>query len=265
MAGSKEQTVLVTGATSGIGLELAKLFAQEGYDIVHVARDEAKMKDVANDLGMAYSVNVTNIVKDLSQTNSAYEVYQEVKDKNIQVDILVNNVGAGIFGKFWETNLEEELGTVRLNIDTTIVLTKLFLKDMVARNQGKILNLASMVSKIGSPQQSVYAGTKAFVYNFSQSLASELKDTNITVTALRPGATDTDFFRESHAEDVKIAQPENLADPADVAKDGYEALMAGERTVVSGFKNKVQAHMADVLPDAVMADQMAKQNERVEH
>lgn len=264
MAGSKEQTVLVTGATSGIGLELAKLFAKDGYDIVNVARDEAKLKDVASDLGMAYNVNVTNVVKDLSQPGAAYEVYQEVKNNDIKVDILVNNVGAGIFGHFWETDLEEELGTVRLNIDTTIALTKLFLKDMVIKNKGHILNLASMVSKIGSPQQAVYAGTKAFVYNFSQSLASELKDTNIIVTALRPGATDTDFFRESHAEDIKIAQPENLSDPADVARDGYEALMKGERTVVSGLKNKIQAHMADVLPDAVMSDQMAKQNERVE-
>lgn len=259
----KKQTVLVTGATSGIGLELAKLFAQDGFDIVHVARNEAKMVDVASDLGMAYNVQVINIVKDLSQPNAAYEVFEEVKAQGLQIDVLVNNVGAGIFGPFWETDLQEELGTVRLNIDTTIVLTKLFLQDMVSRNEGKILNLASMVSKIGSPQQAVYAGTKAFVYNFSQSLASELRDTNITVTALRPGATDTDFFREAHAEDIKIHQPENLADPADVARDGYEALMKGDRTVVSGLKNKVMAHVADVVPDSVMSDQMAKQNERI--
>lgn len=251
-----KQTVLVTGATSGIGLELAKLFAQDGYDIVHVARNESKMKDVASDLGMAYNVTVTNIVKDLSKTEAIYEVYQEVKDKGIQIDVLVNNVGAGIFGHYWETDLEEELGTVRLNIDTTIILTKLFLQDMMERNEGKILNVSSMLGKISSPKQAVYAGTKAFVYNFSQSLASDLRETNITVTALRPGATDTDFFRESGQ--PNLPDPDTLDDPAQVARDGYEALMKGERAVVSGFKNKVNAHLADVMPDSVIADQMAK-------
>ncbi len=260
MAHTIKQTVLVTGATSGIGLELAKLFAQDGYDIVHVARNEAKMTDLASDLGMKYNVEVTNIVKDLSQPGAAQEVYREVKEKALHIDILVNNVGAGIFGKFQETDLEEELGTVRLNIDTTLVLTKLFLQDMLDRNAGKILNLASMVSKIPSPFQSVYAGTKAFVYNFSQSLASELKDTGVTVTALRPGATETDFFRESGQ--PHLPDPKDMDDPAQVAKDGYEALMKGETAVVSGFQNKVMAHLADVLPDEVLAEQMAKRNEK---
>lgn len=264
MAELKNETVLVTGATSGIWYELAKLFAQNGYHIVHVARNEQKMNEVASEWETAYTIKVTNIVKDLSLPNAAQEVYQEVKSKGLNIDILVNNVGAGTFGPFAETDLDEELGTIRLNIDSFVVFTKLFLRDMLAKNKGKILQLASIVSKVAAPKQAVYAGTKAFIYNFSQSVANEIKDSEVTLTILRPGATDTDFFREAGAEDIKIHQPENLADPAKVAKDGYEALMRGDIAVVSGLKNKVQAHLADLLPDDVMANQMAKQNEKAE-
>jgi len=265
MTDNNNKTVLVTGATSGIGYELAKLFAENGYNIVHVARDGAKMKEVGDDLIMAHNIKVTNIVKDLSLPQSAKEVYNEVKSQGIVVDILVNNVGAGVFGPFVDNNLDEELQTIRLNVDTLVIFTKLFLKDMVARNEGKILQLASMVSKVPAPMQAVYAGTKAFIYIFSQSIANELKDTNVTITALRPGATDTDFFREAGAEDIKIHQPKNLADPAQVAKDGYEALINGDKTVVSGFMNNVMDKFSNLIPDSVVAEQMAKQNEKARH
>ncbi|MBC7389988.1 MAG: SDR family oxidoreductase [Opitutaceae bacterium] len=264
MTENNNKTVLVTGATSGIGYELAKLFAENGYNIVHVARNGEKMKEIGDDLIMAHNIKVTNIVKDLAEPNAAKEVYEEVRSKGIVVDILVNNVGAGVFGKFSDTDLDEELGTIRLNIDTLVIFTKLFLKDMIARNEGKILQLASMVSKAPTPMQAVYAGTKAFIYIFSQSIINELKGTNVTVTLLRPGATDTDFFREAGAEDIKIHQPDQLADPAKVAKDGFEALMRGDTTVVSGIKNNIQDKLSNLLPDEVIASQMAKMNERVE-
>ena len=259
----KNKTVLITGGTSGIGYELTKLFAEKGYDLIHIARDGAKMKEIGDDLIMAHNIKVTNIVKDLSSPGAPKETYDEIKSQGLVVDVLVNNVGSGVFGEFVNTDLDEELASIRLNIDSFVVFTKLFLKEMVERNEGKILQLASMVSKVPAPMQAVYAGTKAFIYNFSQSLVSELKDTNVTITALRPGATDTDFFREAGAEDIKIHEPENLSDPAQVAKDGYEALMMGEPYVVSGLKNKIQDKLSNILPDSVVAEQMAKQNERV--
>jgi len=134
---------------------------------------------------------------------------------------------------------------------------------MVARKDGKILQLASMVGIAPSPLMAVYAGTKAYVYNFTQSIINELKDSGVTVTALLPGATDTDFFNKADAENTKIVQDGDLADPADVAKDGYDALMKGESKVVSGFKNKVMAAMTNIMPEQMVADSMHKQNEEV--
>ncbi len=188
-------------------------------------------------------------------------MYNEVYAKGIQVDILVNDAGQGVYGKFTETDLQSELDIIQLNVASLVVLTKLFLKDMVARNNGKILQLASMVSKISSPLMAVYAGTKAFVYNFTQSIINELKDTEVTITALQPGATDTDFFNKAGAQHSKIVQEGDLADPADVARDGYEALMSGESKIVSGMKNKIMATMANVTSDEMLAEQMHKQNE----
>jgi short-subunit dehydrogenase len=173
----------------------------------------------------------------------------------------VNDAGQGVYGKFVETNLQEELDIIQLNVTSLMILTKLFLKDMVARNEGKILQLAPMVSKISSPLMAVYAGTKAFVYNFSQSLINEIKDTNVTITALQPGATDTDFFNKAGAENAKVAKDGGLAKPADVAKDGYDAMMAGDSKVVSGMKNKIEATMANVMPDEALAARMRGMNE----
>ena len=258
---NKNKTALVTGATSGIGLELAKLFAKDGYDLVIVSRDADDLKNIAKDLKKDASITITTIAKDLFEPSAAEELYNEVQAKGIQVDILVNDAGQGVYGKFAETDLQEELDIIQLNISSLVVLTKLFLKDMVSRGDGKILQLASMVSKISSPLMAVYAGTKAFVYNFSQSLVNELEGTGVTITALQPGATDTDFFNKAGADNIKAVKDGDLADPADVAKDGYEALMKGESKVVSGMKNKMQAAMANVMPDQALAAQMRSMNE----
>lgn len=255
------KTALVTGATMGIGYELTKLFAKDGYDLVIVARSEAELMQMAVDLNLEYGVNVTPIAKDLFEPNAGEELYNEVIAKGITVNVLVNDAGQGVYGKFAETDLQAELDIIQLNVSALVVLTKLFLKDMVARDEGKILQLASMVSKISSPLMAVYAGTKAFVYNFTQSVINELKDTNVTMTALQPGATDTDFFNKAGAENAKVVTDGGLADPADVAKEGYDALMDGESKVVAGAKNKMQAAMANVTPDEVLAAKMRSMNE----
>lgn len=257
----QNKTALVTGATSGIGHEIAKLLAKDGYDLIIVGRDQGELEALAPELSQGKSITITPLAKDLFEPGAAEELYDEVKSLGIQVDILVNDAGQGVYGKFAETDLQSELDIIQLNVTSLVVLTKLFLKDMVARNDGKILQLASMVSKISSPLMAVYAGTKAFVYNFSLSLVNELKDTNVTITALQPGATDTDFFNKAGAENIKIVQDGELADPADVAKDGLDALMAGESHVVSGMKNKMQATMANIMPDEALAAQMRNMNE----
>lgn len=255
------QTALITGATSGIGLELAHCFAKDGYNLILVARTQEDLEAVAQELTASYGVKAYGIAADLMQPGVPGELYREIKDEGIQVDVLVNDAGQGVWGKFVETDLQKELDIIRLNIDATVILTKYFLKDMVARNSGKILQLASTASKAPTPLLSVYAGTKAFIYIFTQGLINELKDTNVTMTALLPGPTETDFFNKAGAEHTVTYQETELADPADVAKDGYEALQKGESKVISGMKNKVQAAMGNLITDEALAEQGRKQME----
>ncbi|MDF2455556.1 MAG: short-chain dehydrogenase/reductase [Cytophagaceae bacterium] len=256
--------VLITGATSGIGFELAKLFAKDLYDLVIVARSQEELDKTAVVLNSSYGTKVTTIAKDLFLPDSAFELYEEVKAKGIEIGILVNNAGQGEYGEFITTDLSKELSIIQLNISSLVVLTKLFVLDMVKAGEGKILNLSSIASKSPGPWQAVYHGTKAFVQSFSEALRVELKDKGVSVTALLPGVTDTDFFQKAHMESSKVVQDKDqMADPADVAQDGYEALMEGKDMVVSGFKNKLQVAMGAITPDETAAKKMAKQQEPV--
>lgn len=256
-----DKYALITGATSGIGYELAKLFAKDGYNLVIVARTESDLQRVGGELERQHNIKVLPIAKSLFDPNAPFEIYNEVKRQGIEVNVLVNDAGMGEHGFFTQTDLKKELDIIQLNVVSLVCLTKLFLKEMVARNEGKILQLSSVVGKIPSPLMAVYSGTKAFVYVFSQSVINELKGTNVTMTVLLPGATDTDFFNKAGAEDTKVYQDTELADPADVAKDGYNALMDGESKIVSGFRNKMQVTMANVMPEQKNAEGMRKQME----
>jgi short-subunit dehydrogenase len=258
------QYALVTGGTNGIGFELAKLLAKDGYNLIIVARGQEGLDKAANDLKITYNVEVIPISKDLFYPGNAFELVDEVRAKGITVDILVNDAGQGLYGEFKDTDIQRELDIVQLNISSLLVLTKSFLQDMLARGSGKILNLASIAGKLPGPRQSVYHGTKAFVHSFTEALRSELKDTGVTITSLLPGATDTDFFNKAGMQDSKIVQAGNLADPAEVAKDGYDALMSGDDMVVSGFKNKMQVGMSNIMPDSTVADMMNKQQAPVD-
>jgi short-subunit dehydrogenase len=261
---NNQNYVLITGATEGIGYELAKLFAADHYNLVIVARNSAELETTAQELRQ-HGVEVVTIAKDLFHREEAFALCEEVDGKGIQVDILVNNAGQGVYGLFKDTDIRRELDIIDLNIASVIILTKHFVKKMVGRNAGKILNLASIASTVPGPWQSVYHGTKAFVLSFSEALRSELKDTDINVTALLPGATDTDFFEKADMERSKIAQDRSkMSDPADVAKDGYDALMAGKDKVVSGFKNKMKVAMSNMMPDSASAEQMKSEQEPAE-
>lgn len=258
-----QKYALITGGTSGIGYELAKIFAREQYNLILVARNQQELDTCATELKQN-NIEVITLAKDLFKREEAFAVYDEVKAQGIQVDVLVNDAGQGLYGEFKDTDIDRELDIIQLNIGATVILTKCFLQDMVARNDGKILQLASIASKTPGPWQSVYHGTKAFVLSFSEAIREELRDTNITVTALLPGATDTDFFNKAEMQDSKMVKENtSMGDPAEVAKDGYEALMAGDDKVISGFKNKAQIAMSNLMPESMVAASMDKQQEPV--
>jgi len=250
---------LITGASGGIGYELAKLFAADKYNLVLVSRNQQELDNRAAELRQQ-GVEVVTIAKDLFNRQEAFDLYDEVKSRGLHIDVLVNDAGQGLYGEFKDTDINRELGIIDLNVASLVILTKQFLQDMVARNEGKILQLASIASKVPGPWQSVYHGTKAFVLSFTEAIREELKDTNITITALMPGATDTDFFDKAGMQNSKIVEDKSsLSNPADVAKDGYDALQDGKDKVISGLKNKVQIAMTNLTPDSTVAHMMNEQ------
>ena len=252
-----EKFALVTGASSGIGYELSKLLAKDKYNLILVSRDQTKLARIASELENE-GIQVIVIPKDLFNIEEAREIYPKVKSLGIELDVLVNDAGQGEFGKFIDNDLDRELEIVQLNISALLVLTKPFLRDMVNRGTGKILNLSSVAGKLPGPYQAVYHGTKAFVDSFTASVHSEVKDTGVSVTALLPGPSDTDFFHKADMESSKILD-NDMADPKKVAKDGYEALMKGKASVISGAKNKMQVAMGNVMPDEKAADFLGEQ------
>ena len=258
---NNQKTALITGGTSGIGKELAKLFAQDRYNLIIVARDQQELDSTAHELGQ-FGVDIKTIAKDLSKMDEAKALCIEM---HTQIDVLVNDAGQGVYGLFQDNELERELDIVHLNICATVILTKHFLKEMVSRGEGRILNLGSVAGKLPGPWQAVYHATKAFVLSFTTAVREEVKDSGVTLTALMPGVTDTDFFNKAGMNDSKAVQDkEAMSDPAEVAKAGYEALMAGEDRVIAGFKNKVQVNAANLMPDSSVAHTLYEQQKPVE-
>jgi short-subunit dehydrogenase len=254
----QQQYALITGATSGIGLELAKLFAKDKYNLVIVARSQDELTQTANEL-QQHGIKVVTIAKDLFEPQAPFEVYEQVKSQGIQIDVLVNDAGQGQYGAFTTTDINRELDIIQLNIGAYVTFTKLYLQEMVARKSGKILQVSSLGAEIPGPLQAVYHGTKAFITSFTEAVREEVKETGVTITILEPGVTDTDFFNKADMERAKIVAEGSKADPAKVAQDGYDALLAGKDKVVSGLMNKVQAVIGNLLPDSTVAAQMHKQ------
>lgn len=249
---------LITGGTSGIGYELAKLLAQDGNDLILVARNANELISASRELMMQYGVDVITYSKDLFDPENAFALYREIQSRKIRIDILINDTGHGQYGEFIDTDIRKELDIINLNISSLVVLTKLFLSDMVSRKSGRILNLSSIASKSPGPWQSVYYGTKAFVQSFTEAIRNETKNTGVTITALLPGASDTDFFKKADMLDPKNFTNGKLANPADVAKDAYSVLMEGYDMAISGFKNNMQAAVNSITPDAKVVDKMKK-------
>lgn len=256
-----KQTVLITGGTSGIGKELAILFAKEHYRVIIVARNEQKLRDTAIELKEHGAPQVITFSCDLSVAGNAQWLYDQVHNKQVRVDILVNDAGVGEHGFFSDTSLDKEMEIIQLNIISLVHLTKLYMREMIERNEGRILQVASISSYQPTPLLAVYAATKAFVLSFTDALINELKDTNVTMTALIPGPTNTEFFVRAHAENVKAT--EDMDDPAEVAEVGFEALMAGKpHAVATGMKSQIV--MSSLMSNQKVAAMARKQMEEKE-
>lgn len=249
---------LVTGGTSGIGYELAKLLAEDGYNLVLVARYESELQQISRELQERFGVEIITLAKDLFNPQNAFSVYEEVKAKGIEVNILVNDAGQGHYGEFSKTDINKELDIINLNVSSLVILTKLFLQDMIRNRNGRILNLSSVASKVPGPWQAVYHGTKAFVQSFTEAVRSEVEDSGVTLTALLPGETDTDFFKKAGMLNAKNVKKGKMADPAEVARDGYNALMGGDDMIISGLMNKIKVTMGNTLPDEMVAKNIKK-------
>jgi short-subunit dehydrogenase len=250
---SKRKLAVVTGASSGIGRELAKQCAANGFDLVICAED-AGIQDVARTLdGRAIPVQA-----DLRTRDGCKTLAVAVAHTGRPIDALILNAGVGVGGPFTETALEDELDMIALNCNHTVHVSKLLVPDMVRRGEGKVLITGSVVSTAPSPFQAVYGATKAFVMSFGEALRVELAETGVTVTVLQPGATDTNFFERADMMDTKVAQ-DDKDDPALVAKQGFEAMMDGKDSVLGGgFKSRLQGLANEILPETTKAKQVAK-------
>jgi hypothetical protein len=250
-AGTDIQTTraatLVTGASSGIGRELARLFAAGGDDLILVARREAEMESLAAEVGDVYGVESTVVPMDLTTPTAVDDILDRVGEAGLHVDTLVNNAGFGVYGAYHETDAGTERSILDLNVVALTELTKRVVPGMVDRRSGRILNVASIAAVYPSPGAAVYAATKSYVLSYSVALAEELRPYGITVTALCPGVTDTEFFDHGSVDQSGITS-HKLASAADVARTGYEALAAGEAVVVPGTTNRLLWHLTRLLP-----------------
>jgi len=253
-----KKTALITGASSGIGMELAKIHAEKHGDLVIIARSGDKLIHLKEILEKEHKIEVYVIEKDLTKPNAVKEIYDEVSQNNIQIEYLINNAGFGGVGRFDERKLETDLSMIDLNVRALTEMTHYFLQDFVRRNQGKILNVSSTASLMPGPLQAVYFATKSFVSSFSNAIAEELSDTNITVTNLMPGATETNFGQVSGMDKTEMFK--NTASARTVAEDGYNGMIDGKMDVTSGLSisQKIMTSIIPMIPKKALLKQIKK-------
>jgi len=256
MNASMRQLAVVTGASSGIGLELARECARHGYDLV-LAADTPLGKAEAELSAMG--VKVESVQADLATQEGVDKLYEALQGRTVEA--LLANAGHGLGKGFLDQDFSEVRHVIDTNITGTIYLIQLVGNDMRSRRGGRILITGSIAGFMPGTFQAVYNGTKAFIDSFSWALRNELKDSGVTVTCLMPGVTDTEFFERADLMDTKVGTQENKADPAEVARIGFKAMLDGEGDVVAGMKNKIQSAMASVTPSAMLAEQHRKMAE----
>ena len=245
-------TALITGASNGIGLELALIHAAKGDQLVLVARNKSKLDELKLELEKTYKISVYTIGKDLSAMNASQEVFDETSKQQIQIDYLINNAGFGDFGMFVETDWNKEAQMIQLNITAVTQLTKLYLKEMVKRSSGKIMNVASTAAFQSGPTMAVYYATKAYVLSFSEAIDNEVRDKGVTVTALCPGATESGFQAAAAMEESNLVKGRKLPTSKEVAEYGYESMMKGRTVAIHGFMNYLLANSVRFIPRAMV-------------
>jgi uncharacterized protein len=241
-------TALITGASGGIGLELAKLFAADGNNLILVARSENKLKELAAQLEQQYKIVAHVLAKDLANYHTAKEIADWCSNNKITVDYLVNNAGFGDFGFFHESDWAKQEQMINLNITTLTYLTHLFLPGMVQRKTGKVLNVASSAAFQPGPTMSVYYATKAYVLHFSEAIANELNGTGVTVTAFCPGAFESGFQAAAAMEESKLVKGKKLPSSLEIATYGYRQMQKGKMVAIPGLMNKIMANSVRFSP-----------------
>jgi short-subunit dehydrogenase len=250
-----KRTALITGASGGIGYELAELFAKDGHNLVLVARSTDTLKTIAEDFQSKYHIVVHIVPMNLSSADSPNELFHYLERNNITVDYLVNNAGFGTLGKFNEIELQEELDMIQLNITALTHLTKLFLKRMVERKFGRIMNVASTASFQPGPLMAVYYASKSYVLFLSEALSNELKGTGVTISALCPGPTKTGFQSRAQMEKSKLFTTSGMVmDAKKVATIGYKGMMKGKSVIIPGLANKILAQSSRISPRKLSAE-----------
>jgi uncharacterized protein len=243
-----KKTALITGGSTGIGFELAKCFAAHGHDLVLVARHSDALEAAAGKIEGKYGVKAETKACDLSDPESPQRLFDAIHGQGINVDFLVNNAGFGLGGEFVDTDLQTELDMIQVNATTVVHLTKLFLPAMVKKKDGRIMNVASTAAFYPGPYASIYYSTKAFVLSFSEAIAEELRNTRVTVTALCPGPTHTNFAERSGTGETRLFKQSVVATAEEVARYGYSAMMSGKRVAIPGMGNKLLMQAERLAP-----------------
>ncbi|HYD03007.1 MAG TPA: SDR family oxidoreductase [Alphaproteobacteria bacterium] len=253
----KSTATLITGASSGIGLELAKIFAKNGHNLVLVARSENTLNELKKQLEESCAINVKVIVQDLKYYNAPTAIYDAVKADDIHVNVLINNAGFGVHGEFKDTDLEKELEMIQVNVTAVTHLTKMFLTEMLEANSGRIMNVASTAAFNPGPLMAVYYASKAYVLSFSEALAEELSNTNIKVTTLCPGPTKTNFSTVTGVENARVLN-EKIPDAKEIAEYAYNALVQEKRIAIPGIKNKILINATRIIPRKIVTKTIKK-------
>ncbi len=246
-----ENYILITGATSGIGYEMAKILAEKKHNLILVARNSERLQSIKEKFNTKYGIKVIIFRKDLSMAYNAEALYQEIKKADVQVDYVINNAGIGNYGQFTDTSLQEELNMIELNVTSLVVLTKLFSQDMVQRGNGTVMNVASLLSYLPFPYYSVYSATKAFVLAFSETVNAELKESGVMVKTLCPGPVNTAFTTPEMAT-TNAYKTNKPADPAFVASEGIKLLFSKKSKKIVGFNNWFISNLPRITPDFIM-------------
>jgi short-subunit dehydrogenase len=251
--GAQAQTALITGGSGGIGFQIARVLARKGFDLVLVSRKRDTLEASAGQLVGKFGVRVHVFAADLRRAEAPKAIFEFLQNENVPIEVLVNNAGFGLGGEFADTDVRRELDMIQVNIAALTHLTKLFLPPMIRHKSGRVLNIASTAAFQPGPLMAVYYATKAYVLSFSQALAEELRHSGVTVTALCPGATATDFAATAQVTKSRLFSAFGMADPADVAEFGVAAMMHGRRVAIPGIKNKIVAQATRFAPRDVVA------------